>query len=222
MQARHAHGESEAGTELLDLPEPADLEVTGGTAAAGTDVFETADGAALLSDPFADDLGDKLKSRKRLRLNAKSTVVLAALVLLTAGFLAGAQVQKHYGVATPAGARGPGGWNMGASGFNRGSQGGAGQPWGQNGSQQGGAQGGGAPGSAAGGVTTGTVKMVDGNTVYVTTSDGKTVIVRTSSSTNVQIGQKGALTDITAGAQITVEGQTGTDGALTASKVTKN
>lgn len=231
MQARHAHGESEAGTELLDLPEPADLEVTGGTqagstATTGTDVFETADGAALLSDPFADDLDDKLKARRKLRFNAKSTMVLTALVLVTAGFLAGAQVQKHYGVTTSASGTGmPGAGNfpgMGASGFARGNQNG----FGQNGSGQSGAAQrdgqSGAQGGGTGSATTGTVKMVDGNTVYVQTADGRTVIVHTSPSTSVQIGQKGTLGDIAAGAQITVEGQAGTDGAVTASKVTRN
>src|SRR5262249_61246356 len=58
-------------------------------------------------------------------------------------------------------------------------------------------------------VTTGTVKLVDGTTVYVQTADGTVVTVRTSGSTTVQVAQNGALSDLTPGARGSVEGSAG-------------
>jgi hypothetical protein len=175
-----------------------------------TAVVPYAEDVDLGSDPFADDLSDQLAARAPRRYYTKATVVLAALVLLAGGFFAGAQVEKHYG--TPANAssgRTGNGSNLagGAGGFgNFGNFGGGGR-----------APAGGAPANT----TTGTVKLVDGTTVYIQTPDGNVVTVKTNGSTSVQVAQNGALSDLTPGAQVTVEGAAGSDGTVTATKVIK-
>jgi cytochrome c-type biogenesis protein CcmE len=45
--------------------------------------------------------------------------------------------------------------------------------------------------------------------------------VKTNGSTSVQVAQNGALSDLTPGAQVTVEGAAGSDGTVTATKVIK-
>jgi hypothetical protein len=47
------------------------------------------------------------------------------------------------------------------------------------------------------------------------------ITVKTSGSTSVQVAQKGSLADLTAGSTVTISGQTGTDGTVTASTITK-
>jgi hypothetical protein len=190
-----------------------------------TAVVPYAEDVDLADDPFADDLSEQLAARAPRRYYTKATVVLAGLVLLAGGFFAGAQVEKNYGTpvggssgrtangSNLAGAGGAGGFGGGFAG--RGGQNGAGQ----NGA---GATGGATPtGGAAANTTTGTVKLVDGTTVYIQTPDGSVVTVKTNGSTSVQVAQNGALSDLTPGAQVTVEGATGSDGTVTATKVTK-
>jgi hypothetical protein len=187
-----------------------------------TAVVPYAEDVDLGSDPFADDLSDQLAARAPRRYYTRATAVLAALVLLAGGFFAGAQVQKNYGTPASGSGRTANGSNLAgagdagrAGGFGGAGRGGAGQ----NG---GGTTGGGAAvGGAVANTTTGTVKLVDGTTVYIQTSDGNVVTVKTNGSTSVQVAQNGALSDLTPGAQVTVEGSAGGDGTVTATKVTK-
>jgi hypothetical protein len=157
----------------------------------------------LATDPFEDDLAEQLEERAPRRLANRGTVVLGALVLVVAGFLAGAQVQKHWGTATTQAASPFGNFpRTGASGFPGGF----------------GAQNSAAASASA---TTGTVKLVDGNTVYIQTADGNTVTVKTSGTTSVQVSQAGSVKDLTAGATVSVEGRTGSDGTVAATRITK-
>ncbi|GAA2607424.1 hypothetical protein GCM10010399_42920 [Dactylosporangium fulvum] len=167
-----------------------------------TDESPVTDEDELLAPPVDDDLNARIAKAAPRRLANRATVVLAGLALLVAGFVAGAQVQKSYGQA-PAASGPAGGVNPAAfpSGFA-----------GRNGAQ-GGAQG----GQARGGIT-GTVKLVDGTTVYVETADGQTLIVKTSGTTTVST--PGALKDLTAGSSVTVVGQN-TDGTVNATSITK-
>src|SRR6266540_4088603 len=48
-------------------------------------------------DPFGDDLDERLAAAAPRRLANRATYVLAGVVLVAAGFLAGAVVEKHYG-----------------------------------------------------------------------------------------------------------------------------
>jgi Domain of unknown function (DUF5666) len=174
-----------------------------------TDEFAPADGFGpadeLADDPFADDLTQRLQARAPRRYTNRATVVLAGLVLLVGGFVAGAQVQKHFGATTGTGTPTTFPTNF------RGGLGGAG----------GNAAGGGGTGGTGGGgnATTGTVKLVDGSTVYVTTANGDIVIVHTNAGTT--ISQPGSLKDLTAGATVTVNGQTGSDGSVTATRISR-
>ncbi len=164
----------------------------------------------LASDPFAFDLSDQLAARAPRRYYNRTTVVLAGLVLLAAGFFAGAQVKKSYGTPTSASSAGATVPNVAGGSFaGRRQNGGTGQSSGAS-----------TDGTAAN-VTTGTVKLVDGTTVYVQTADGTVVTVRTSGSTTVQVAQNGALSDLAPGARVSVEGPAVSDGTVTATKITK-
>jgi hypothetical protein len=167
--------------------------------------------AELTDDPFADDLAEQLAARQPRRIATRTTAVLAAIALATGGFAAGAQVQKRYGGAPAAAQNAPAGTGGQAPGAGNG------------GGQRRGGAGPGASASAApaaGAPLTGTVKLVDGTTVYVETPDGQVVTVRTDGGTAVQAVQPGALKDLAAGATVTVEGSRNGD-SLTATKITK-
>jgi hypothetical protein len=148
----------------------------------------------------------------------RGTLVLGAVALILAGFLGGLQVQKHFGTpATAAAGTGRGTGNFGGAGRGAGAYGFPG------GAAQGGAAvpGGAAPAaSAAAAGTTGTVKLVDGDTIYVQTANGDLVTVKTSGSTAVKTATAGTLKDVKAGDAVTVQGASGTDGTVTATSVT--
>jgi hypothetical protein len=150
------------------------------------------DGTDELGDPFADDLSNQLAAKAPNRYTNRYTVLFVGLVLLVGGFVAGAQVQKHFG-AKPASTP-----FVIPSNFQRGAGG----------------------GSGFGGGTTGKVTLVDGSTVYVTTSDGSVVIVHTNSDTTVTTA--GTVKDLTAGSTVTVTGQAGSDGSVTATRITRS
>jgi hypothetical protein len=155
--------------------------------------------------PDDDDLNTRISKAAPRRLANRATYALAGIALAVVGFFGGAQVQKSYGTA-PAAAT-PGGVNPAAlaSAFAGGGQGFPG------------AGGTGGTGGARGGVT-GTVKLVDGTTLYIETADGSTVIVKISDQTTVSA--PGALKDLTAGSTVTVQGQNA-DGTVTATTITK-
>lgn len=170
----------------------------------------------LSHDPFDDDLAKQLAARAPRRWATRSTVVLAGLVLVVAGFVAGVQVQKHYGTtSTSAGQQDAGSGQQGATG-TRGGQAQGAAPGGANASQ---AAAGGQGASGANKIT-GTVKMVDGTTVYIQTSDGQTIVVKTADGTAVQVSQTGSLKDVTPGATVTVEGQR-TGNSVSATRITR-
>ena len=60
-----------------------------------------------------------------------------------------------------------------------------------------------------GGATIGTVKLVDGNNVYLTDSSGATVKVTLAKGGTVTVSKKGTLADLTPGTAVVVVGQTG-------------
>lgn len=148
-----------------------------------------------------DDLTAELEAAAPRKLVNKTTVGLAGLVLALGGFIAGVQVQKSAGASNAAATTG----NRGAFPTAFPQNGGGGGGGGQN---------------RSGSANTGTVKLVDGTTVYVQTASGEVITVRTSASTAVELAQKAKLSDLKAGAQVTVEGATGSDGVVTATKVT--
>ncbi|WP_173158147.1 hypothetical protein [Phytohabitans suffuscus] len=140
------------------------------------------------------------------------TIVLGLALLLVGGFVAGIEVQKAYG-ETPAAAGSAGSGLRGQGGFPGGGYPGAAQ--GGQGSQAGqGSQGG--RGAEA---TTGTIKLVDGTTVYVETESGELVTIRTGGDTSVRL--PGKLDDLKAGDKVSVAGSADAEGTVTAESVTK-
>jgi hypothetical protein len=127
------------------------------------------------------------------------TVYLVGAALVLGGFIGGIEMQKAYGSSASPAASGPQG-QRGNGGY-------------------GGFPGGGAvPSTAASRPTTGTVKLIDGTTVYVQTESGEVVTVRTNEETAVAVA--GALKDLKAGDKVTVQGQTDSEGTVTATTVT--
>ena len=160
----------------------------------------------LLDEPLTEDLTERLAAAAPRRYANRATYVLVALVIAVAGFVGGAQVQKHFGT-TPAAASSTSGLAGAGAGRNAGAVPGAGA-----GRQSG------APGGQATRGVTGTVKLVDGTTIYIETSDGQTITVRTSGNTTVLA--PGSLADIAVGATVTVQGQN-VDGTVTATSITR-
>ncbi|MEV6842240.1 DUF5666 domain-containing protein [Actinoplanes sp. NPDC051411] len=185
-------------------------------------------------DESRDGLAEELAHAAPKRWWNRGTVVLAGLVLLAGGFVGGVQVQKNWGSTQSRGSGFPaGGFAAGANGgagrYGGGTgRGGAGAYGGGNlgggaasqagGAQAGGAQAGGAQAASSG--TTGTVKLVDGSTIYVQTPDGNLVTVNTDGKTAVSAASKSSLKSIKAGQKVTVQGAAGSDGTVTATSVT--
>jgi hypothetical protein len=86
-----------------------------------------------------------------------------------------------------------------------------------------GAQGGGRQGTTggtAGRGTVGTVDRVDGTTVYVKTAQGAEIAVTTGAGTTISVAQPGKVGDLQPGANVTVQGTTGSDGKVAAQSIT--
>ena len=165
-------------------------------------------------DKDAEDLAALLAKRERARPN-RWTYLLAIALVLTVGVVAGAWVGRATapasGPAFPAGGfaafRGGGGFPGGAGGFPGGA---------------GGFPGGGSSSApVAGGVTAGTVKLVDGQNIYITDSSGATIKVKVGASTNVTAQQPSTLADIAPGSTVIVTGAAGADGTITAKTITQ-
>ncbi|GLY84838.1 DUF5666 domain-containing protein [Actinoallomurus iriomotensis] len=169
----------------------------------------------LNTPPFEGDLAEELKADERPRRRPPSaTVLLVAGVLLVGGFVGGVQADRHWGAknsSDPAAVLGQlrrGAGQGGTQGQPGGGFGGfGGQPGGQNG---------GTP--TAGSGTSGTVKLVDGDTIYVQTPNG-IVRVKTTGSTKITVAKKATAKALKAGSKITVQGSAGQDGTVTATSV---
>ncbi|MCO5992729.1 hypothetical protein [Actinoallomurus rhizosphaericola] len=203
-----------------------------GTRRKGSDapVDEVPPEELLRTSPFEGDLAKELAAaepRKERRLPS-ATMALAAGVLIVAGFVGGVQADKHWGKKQTA---------AGFPQFSRSGQGGAGFPGlggagGRAGAFGGGAQGGATgrggaagngfgTGAAPGGGTTGTVKLVDGDIIYVQTANG-IVRVKTTGSTKVSVTKNAKVKDLKTGASVVVQGTPGQDGDVTATTVTQS
>jgi hypothetical protein len=156
------------------------------------------------------ELNEALAAAAPRRWWNRTTLALLGAVLLAGGFLGGVQAHERWGTEdSRAGVPGGAGLPSGVGGF------GGGASRAPGGGPSGGAQ----PATAAGG-TSGTVKLVDGATLYVQTEDGETITVRTSDSTTVKVSQTASLESITSGVPVTVEGVPDSEGIITATVVT--
>ncbi|SEF31030.1 hypothetical protein SAMN05421837_105551 [Amycolatopsis pretoriensis] len=176
---------------------------------------ESADqGAELSRESSAEEIvaspaveGDlNAEMRRAAKPFSRTTLVLAGLVVLAIAFGGGAWTHAAFGSSSTSTPTRP-------SGAQGGTQGGTGQT---GGTGQGGFR-----GAGGGRGTTGTVDHVDGTTVYVKTAQGQDVKVSTSDSTTVGVTQQGKLSDLKPGATVTVQGQAGEDGTVTAQAITQ-
>ncbi|WP_051732292.1 DUF5666 domain-containing protein [Kitasatospora phosalacinea] len=167
----------------------------------------------LATAPDARDITAELAAPPRRKL-PWPTLVLAGCVIAVLSFAGGVWYQKDDGTgatgnragAPNSGQRFPGGTRGGYGGY---------------GGQTGGAGGGQAPGGAAGGFTRGTVKSVDGSTVYLTEANGTTVKITTGDSTKVTTTKEGKVGDLQPGQTVTVVGSKAGDGSYSATQLTE-
>lgn len=163
----------------------------------------------------------------RSRITNTSTFVLLGLVGLVGAFSLGAWLGRNNApTTTPAtsfaavggfgGATGASG-RSGRSGFVSGATGGFPAASGAGGLPAGAGAGGGGFGGA--GATAGTVKLVDGPNIYITTSTGTIVKVITNAQSQVSLTKQGSAADLAVGESVVVQGDTAADGTITATVV---
>jgi hypothetical protein len=168
----------------------------------------------VLSRPL--DNGDGLTAALTRRPRAKLpslTLVLAVVVVVSAGFIGGILVGKHFGSS------GSSSLPSGFGGFP-----GAGAISSATGSGSGGASGGaggGAGGFAGGNATVGTIKLVNGSTLYVQTTGGDIVQVSTSSGTKVTASSTVPVKDLRPGQSVIVEGSKNSSGGVSATSISQ-
>lgn len=147
------------------------------------------DDAELVADP------EFVATLQRRRLTTPATRVLLVLIVLGLGFVLGAYVQKHRNsssdAALPAGLA---------------------QLFGRNGGGQG-AFGG------TGGTLSGTIKLVDGNNVYIADAQGNITKVVTTADTEITVNKDATLADLGPSKSVTVQGSQNADGTYSATSI---
>ncbi|MER6776206.1 MULTISPECIES: DUF5666 domain-containing protein [unclassified Streptomyces] len=183
----------------------------------------------LAEPPDTRDISAELAAPPRPRL-PWLTLVLSGGVVAGLAFTGGVLVEKSHLQGSPgagaagrnfaAGAGGQGRTGSAQGGARATGQGRAGSGTGTG--QTGGRQGfGAAPGgpAAGAGVTTGTVKLVDGTTLYVTDAQGNVVKVITDTNTQITQAKSGKVSDLQPGQTVTVRGSQNPAGDLAATTV---
>jgi hypothetical protein len=166
--------------------------------------------ASKAYDLDAMGLGPPTKVRRRGKVD-KWTRILGVAVILLLVFNIGVRMghASRPKAASPAGGAGAGAGAAGAGAAGAGA--GAGAAAGAN--APGGA--GAAPKSAA----SGTVKVVDGNTIYVSQPDGTTKKVLANDSTRFTRTEPAGLRDVQPGDRVTVDGSPQPDGTVNAVRI---
>jgi hypothetical protein len=140
---------------------------------------------------------------QRTRLTTPVTRVLLALVVLGGAFLAGAVVERTQHKTSSASSSVAA---LAAQFRNR----------------LGGGQGTGTGGTGTGGTTVGTIKLVDGNNVYVQDVSGNVVKYTTNGSTTVTLSTTATVKQLKPGTTVIVQGSASTDGASTATSISQS
>ena len=180
----------------------------------GTDGVTTVlDPMDLLATPISDgDLTVALARRPKVRLPSL-TMTLLIVAVLGLGFLGGALVGKHYGSSSSSSAAGFGAFTRfgagAASSASAAPSGSSGLP-GRSGLF-----------SGSGG-TFGTIKLVDGNIVYVQTESGSIVQVITSAATKITASTSVPLKDLAPGDTVIVLGTTKANGSVAATSISQS
>jgi len=157
-----------------------------------------------------DDFVAEILTRRKRRLPIL-TAILVLAVAAGGAFIAGAEVQKHYGKSSSATSGGAGAASAFSAFASRLRAGGAGA---------GGGRGFFAGGAGAGGGTAGTVTLIKGSSLYVTDSTGNTVLVHTSPASRVTKTVSGSVQAIHPGDTVTVTGVQAKNGSYTAAAIT--
>jgi len=163
----------------------------------------------------------ELPPRPRRRLLTPVPLALMGVLAIACGFIGGVLVEKGQNSSSSSGGGAAGlasrfaALRGGASGISSASGAGARSAGGV-------ADGFGGGASGAGGFTrptAGTVAYLDGNTLYVTNAEGNTVKVTTSASTTVNKTVKSSVKGIHPGETVTITGETGTSGSVSAESI---
>ena len=174
--------------------------------------------AAKSFDLDAMGLGPPTKVRRRGKID-KWTRILGVAVVLLLVFYLGVRLGHASKKTSPPAAGAGAGAGAGAAGAGAGAAGaGAGAGAGANAGRGGGGAGGAGAGAAKP-AATGTVKVVDGNAIYVSQPDGTTKKVTASDSTRFTRTVPVELRDVQPGDRVTVEGATEPDGTINAVRI---
>ena len=167
------------------------------------------DGPAVRSfDLDAMGLGPPTKVRRRGKID-KWTRILGVAVVLLLVFNIGVRMGHASRPKAPAPSGGQGaGAGAGAAGAAAGTAGGGA-----------GTAGGGAGAGAAKPAASGTIKVIDGNTLYVGQPDGTTRKVIANDSTRFTRTEPATLRDIQPGDKVTVEGSSQPDSSVNATRI---
>jgi hypothetical protein len=165
--------------------------------------------APTLVADAGEGLAAELLARRRRKL-PRPTLALALAAVAVVVFIAGALVQREWGGSSSTSSTGS------SSGLPAGFP--TNFPSGLGGGGATTASGGGP--SSFGNQTSGTVTLIKGSTLYVTEASGTTVLVHTSVSSRVTKSVTGTVRSIHPGDTVTVAGNQGKGGAVTARQIT--
>ncbi|MFE2479704.1 DUF5666 domain-containing protein [Streptomyces sp. NPDC059389] len=201
-----------------------------GTQDSGVRSPGAADPEGILAEPpDTRDISAELAAPPRPRL-PWLTLALSGGVVAGLAFTGGVLVEKGHLQGSPGagstgrnfaagtGGQGRTGSAQGGAGATGQGRTGSGTGSGQSGGRQGFGSAPGGPGAGAG-VTTGTVKLVDGTTLYVTDVQGNVVKVTTDTSTQITQAKSGKVSDLQPGQTVTVRGSQNPAGDLAATTV---
>ncbi len=178
-----------------------------------------ADAAGLLATPATDDdLAAALASRPPRAKLPSVTLALAVAAMTGAGFLGGVLLEKYRA--------GSGSGNSLAAAFASGglpSLAGGGLPnLGGGGAAARATGAGGTAGFALGRGTIGTVKLVDGSTIYIQGFTGTITKVTTTPATKIQVSAPGTVKDLRPGQTLMIQGTKHGSGTVAATSVTES
>ncbi|MFE4952580.1 hypothetical protein ACFRCW_00355 [Streptomyces sp. NPDC056653] len=162
----------------------------------------------LAAPPDMRDISAELNAPPRRKLPWPA-LLLSAAVIAALAFTGGVLVEK----GQSSGSSGPGGALAGGAG--------GGRPGGVMGGGAGGQAPGGNAAAGGSGMTVGTIKVIDGSTIYVTDPQGAVIKVTTGTSTQVSKSTTGKVSDLKPGQTVTVRGSQSSSGDITATTVTE-
>ena len=157
----------------------------------------------LQGEPWSADLADAEFARmvKGTKLVTPVTRILLGLLVAAAGFIGGVLVERSQQPAASSSAA------TGAAAFRAGGANAANAGAGASG-----------PG---GGATVGTITLIDGANLYVTTAEGDVVKVVTNPQTAISVSKSGTVADLDPAKTVIVQGTADSDGTVTASQITQ-